>query len=130
MKSIENSRKYLVGLFVLLPIIRAVAWWRLTGNPYQQDPEIFADYIYQPIHTHADGLIMGLLLANLKATEQSSEAGKGFLYSPLLLPLVFYVICRRSAVLRNVSEPFLYATEDSRCREPRSSTGGSIPGDA
>lgn len=66
--SAEGFRKVLVAILLLEPLVRAVSWWRLTGSLARHDPDLFVVTLYQPIHSHADGLIMGLLIANLELT--------------------------------------------------------------
>ena len=67
--SATTYRRFLWLLFFLQPLTRMIvllsAGGRLTGH----NPEIFRDYIYFPIHTHADGLILGLLIANYQVTD-------------------------------------------------------------
>ena len=66
-KSLDGYRKYLVFLLVLLPAVRALTWWRLTGGFTHHEQALYYPHIYTPFHTHSDGLVMGLLLANLEA---------------------------------------------------------------
>jgi peptidoglycan/LPS O-acetylase OafA/YrhL len=65
--SIGRYRKYLLGLLVLLPVIRALVWWRVTTASETDGPELWMRAIYQPFHTHSDGLVMGLLISNWQA---------------------------------------------------------------
>jgi peptidoglycan/LPS O-acetylase OafA/YrhL len=66
--SVAGFRPYLLGMLVLLPAIRAVSWWYLAGSLSRHDPILFLGTLYMPIHSHSDGLIMGLLIANLELT--------------------------------------------------------------
>jgi peptidoglycan/LPS O-acetylase OafA/YrhL len=65
--SVAGYRKYLLWLILLLPLVRAVAWWRLTGGDIRRHDNTLTPFIYQPIHTHSDGLVVGLLIANLRS---------------------------------------------------------------
>jgi peptidoglycan/LPS O-acetylase OafA/YrhL len=76
-KSIRGFRGYLIGILLLLPLVRGLIWWRLTGGSFRHDSELFPN-LYFPIHTHSDGLVMGLLLSNLEAAEGDTYK-KGFL---------------------------------------------------
>jgi len=78
-KSIRGFRRYLVGILLLLPIVRALIWWRLTGGSFRHDTTLWPA-LYFPIHTHSDGLVMGLLLSNVEAAD-SHIYKKGFLAS-------------------------------------------------
>jgi peptidoglycan/LPS O-acetylase OafA/YrhL len=62
-RSVAGFRKYLVALLVLLPLVRAVRWWTLTGDLFRHDAQQYRVF-YQALHYHADALVMGLLLAN------------------------------------------------------------------
>jgi peptidoglycan/LPS O-acetylase OafA/YrhL len=67
--SLPSYRKYLWGLLVLLPVLRAVIWWCYTGNLFSHDIKLFSTIFYEPIHAHSDGLVLGLVLAHLEATD-------------------------------------------------------------
>jgi peptidoglycan/LPS O-acetylase OafA/YrhL len=56
-------------LLVLLPVLRAVIWCCYTGNLFSHDIKLFFTIFYEPIHAHSDGLVLGLLLAHLEATD-------------------------------------------------------------
>jgi len=76
---IKRYGRVLLGLLILLPAIRALTWWLATGDFQNRNPSAFAHYIYQPFHTHADGLVVGLLIAyyrhfNEKQANQGSLA--------------------------------------------------------
>jgi peptidoglycan/LPS O-acetylase OafA/YrhL len=88
-ESIRQCRKYLIGLLILLPAIRAGIWWNYTHDMMHHEHEIFIKHIYFPIHTHADGLVMGLLLANVEVAGDD-QYKRGFLTSGwcLLLSVV------------------------------------------
>jgi peptidoglycan/LPS O-acetylase OafA/YrhL len=76
--SVKSYRKILVGMFLLLPFIRAFAWWRLTQQHVSPDKSLIDQALYFPFHTHSDGLVVGLLLSNLEATN-SLARGRGIL---------------------------------------------------
>jgi peptidoglycan/LPS O-acetylase OafA/YrhL len=50
-----------------VPLLRAVIWVHTTGHFFQHDPQLFSPLYYRSI-THCDGLIMGLIVANLWET--------------------------------------------------------------
>lgn len=58
-------RWVLVGLLALLPAVRTLTWYRLTGDLLAKDPHLAFLQLSTPFHTHADGLIVGLLLASI-----------------------------------------------------------------
>lgn len=68
-RSLANCRKYLIALLVALPVVRAVIWFAHTDDFSYHDPALFARILYTPLHTHSDGLVMGMLIANLLVTE-------------------------------------------------------------
>jgi peptidoglycan/LPS O-acetylase OafA/YrhL len=70
-RSVASYRTGLVVLLIALPLVRLVTFWWLTGSVNARNPEAFRDYLYAPIHTHSDGLVMGLLLANLESYADS-----------------------------------------------------------
>lgn len=66
-RTIERCRPWLVLLLLLVPLLRAVVWVRVTGHLFGHDPALFSPLYYMSV-THCDGLIMGLLLANFWET--------------------------------------------------------------
>jgi peptidoglycan/LPS O-acetylase OafA/YrhL len=66
-KSIRSYRPWLWGLLFAVPLLRAVVWLHVTGHFFLHDPELFAPLYYSSV-THCDGLIMGLIIANLWVT--------------------------------------------------------------
>lgn len=66
---LRNYRRYLLGIIALLPAIRAVEWMALTGDLLSHDPALVKEYLYTPIHAHADGLAIGLLLAHFDVAD-------------------------------------------------------------
>lgn len=90
-KSVASYRPWLLALLVLLPAIRAFAWWRLTSQAPDPSPEDRLGALYYPFHSHSDGLVIGMLVANLENTG-SLKRGVGFLGSIWLLPLAV-ILC-------------------------------------
>ena len=72
---------------VALPIARALAVARLGPHAHEGMDRFI---IYTPFHTHADGLVVGLLLAWVSVARPAVMAGRGFL-SNAWLPLVLMV---------------------------------------
>jgi peptidoglycan/LPS O-acetylase OafA/YrhL len=66
----RRYRWYLMATIALLPAIRVVEWWALTGDLLFHDQSLVSEYLYTPIHAHADGLVVGLLLAHLDLVER------------------------------------------------------------
>lgn len=96
--SLRRYRQYLwIGL-AALPVIRAVMWWRLTGDFSVHDPELFKHHVYQPIHSHCDGLLMGLILSNLAAERREANTRTSLGYMAALL----VAACAALVVLRTV----------------------------
>ena len=89
MRSLQAYRKYLVFLLVLLPLLRAITWWHLTGSFSHHDSALWVQRIYLPFHLHADTLVMGLILSNLAA---SGDGDRGLRASLWILP-VSAVVC-------------------------------------
>ncbi len=75
LRTLDAYRPYLIGLLVLLPVVRAVVVWRLTATDPAPEKMAFDQALYFPIHTHADGLVIGVLIANLEATGRLVRGG-------------------------------------------------------
>jgi len=70
---------------VLLPLARAITVAKLGPHSHEGMPRFI---IYTPFHTHADGLVAGLIIAWFSVVYPASVAGKSFLENckvPLLL---------------------------------------------
>jgi peptidoglycan/LPS O-acetylase OafA/YrhL len=80
-RSMRGYRWGLAALLALVCVVRAFTYVALTGHLLGRHPEAF-QALYYPFHTHCDGLITGLLVANLVA---SKENAKGILARPILL---------------------------------------------
>jgi peptidoglycan/LPS O-acetylase OafA/YrhL len=78
--SMHAFGKILLSLLLLLPLLRALIWWKLTGDFQHRNNHVFASYIYQPIHTHADGLVIGMLIALYRCLNEK-RAVTGFFTS-------------------------------------------------
>lgn len=63
-RMVEKCRPWLWGMILFVPLLRAAVWIHVTGNFFQHDPRLFAPLYYSSL-THCDGLIMGLIIANL-----------------------------------------------------------------
>jgi hypothetical protein len=59
---------------VLLPLGRALTWWRLTGSLAHHDSTLFLDRLYFPFHIRADALLVGLILGNLAVTGDAKNS--------------------------------------------------------
>jgi peptidoglycan/LPS O-acetylase OafA/YrhL len=99
-----TPRRYRVGLialFSILPLVRAVVHLRLTGDlATHVEGALRLDHIFKPIHTHADGLVMGLLLAHLDVFG-GDRLKRGLLASgwPVLFSALVFVPLFRSDLL-------------------------------
>ncbi len=85
LRSIENFRPWLWGFLLTVPLIRALVWVHSTGSFFQHSPEVFMHSLYFSSLTHCDGLIMGLIIANLAV---SREKPISKLDSPFILVAV------------------------------------------
>ena len=63
-RSMRGYRWGLAALLVLVLVVRALTYVALTGHFLVKDPNAFRA-LYYPFHTHCDGLIAGLLVANI-----------------------------------------------------------------
>jgi peptidoglycan/LPS O-acetylase OafA/YrhL len=98
--SLRAYRKYLVGVLVLLPLLRALTWWRLTGSFSHHDSALWTLRIYLPFHLHADTLVMGLILSNLAVDRE--DDGAALRASRWILPLGALVCLPLVALQREV----------------------------
>jgi peptidoglycan/LPS O-acetylase OafA/YrhL len=72
--SIEKWRPWLWGLLLFIPLLRAAVWIHLTGHFFRHDPKLFAPIFYSSV-THCDGLIVGLIIANLWTAREKRVIG-------------------------------------------------------
>jgi peptidoglycan/LPS O-acetylase OafA/YrhL len=66
-RAVERCRPWLWGLLCSVSLLRAAIWIHATGHFFHHDPKLFSPIYYRSI-THCDGLIMGLIIANLWET--------------------------------------------------------------
>src|SRR6185437_8652768 len=71
---LRRYRRYLCYALLILPALRALTWWHLTGSLTHHDGSLFLDRIYTPIHLHSDALFVGLVLANLAVTGDAERS--------------------------------------------------------
>lgn len=90
-RGLASYRPWLVGLLVGLPVLRALLWLHYVGSLSVHDHEIFSKHIYYQFHTHADGLVMGLFIANLEV--DTGDAKKRGLFSHGWVVGVALVVC-------------------------------------
>ncbi len=94
-------RWLLIALLGLLPLLRMLVHWRLTGDlvsPIADDLKMY--YLQKPIHVRADCLVMGVLLAHLDVLD-SGHLKRGLLASgwALLAGFVAFLLLFHSSVL-------------------------------
>jgi peptidoglycan/LPS O-acetylase OafA/YrhL len=70
LRSVEKFRPLLWGLLLAVPLLRAAVWVHVTGHFFQHDAVLFTPLYYSSV-THCDGLIMGLIIANLWVTRET-----------------------------------------------------------
>jgi peptidoglycan/LPS O-acetylase OafA/YrhL len=80
---LRNFRPWLWALLISVTLLRAAIWIFFTGHFFVHDTLLFAPLYYASI-THCDGLIMGLIIANLWA---ANEQPRSRFASPGLLVL-------------------------------------------
>lgn len=101
-RSMRSYRWGLAVTLVVVLVVRALTFVALTGHFFGKNPAAFAK-LYYPFHTHCDGLIAGLLLANLVA---SKKVVSGLLARPALLILATAVFCAVTTVIQGDIFPF------------------------
>jgi peptidoglycan/LPS O-acetylase OafA/YrhL len=69
-RSLSSYRPLLWGLVCAIPLLRAAIWIHGTGHFFKSDPALFAPLYYYSI-THCDGLIVGLIIANLWVAKET-----------------------------------------------------------
>jgi hypothetical protein len=77
-----------------LPIVRAAIWFNVTGGDlHRHDALLFYQHLYEPLYSHADGLVLGLLIA-LVSIDFSPERHHRFVTSawPVALSGVGFLI--------------------------------------
>jgi peptidoglycan/LPS O-acetylase OafA/YrhL len=83
LRAVERCRPWLWTLLCLVPLLRAAIWIHGTGHFFSHDAQLFSPIYYRSI-THCDGLIIGLIIANLWETRTQP---KSKLANPWLLVL-------------------------------------------
>ncbi len=73
LRVVERCRPLLWALLCLVPLLRAVIWIHGTGHFFTHDPKLFSAIYYRSI-THCDGLIIGLIIANLWETRTQPKS--------------------------------------------------------
>lgn len=81
LRAVERCRPWLWVLLCAVPLLRAAIWIHTTGHFFRHDPQLFSPIYYHSI-THCDGLIMGLIIANLWETRTQPRS---MLANPWLL---------------------------------------------
>lgn len=93
-------RRALVGIALCLPVIRAVEWYSLTGSLTKHDLTA-SQHLYQPIHTHADGLVIGMLLAHFQIFHSDVFRWRA-LRSPLIIAAGFAACVSAELIAREL----------------------------
>ncbi len=75
-RSHRSSLTILWALFALLPVVRAVTWLHITGSLHTHDADLFSKHLYYKLHTHADGLILGLILSHQWVSRERPRISK------------------------------------------------------
>jgi len=70
LRLIRRCRPWLWGLLLSVPLIRTIVWIHATGHFFQHSPRVWMESIYFTPYTHCDGLIMGMIIANLWVTRE------------------------------------------------------------
>lgn len=73
LRAVERCRPWLWMLLCLVPLLRAGLWVHFTGHFFVHDPALFSPIYYSSV-THCDGLIIGLIIANLWETRVKPTA--------------------------------------------------------
>jgi peptidoglycan/LPS O-acetylase OafA/YrhL len=68
-QSLRRYRPWLWILLLLVPALRIILWINGTGHFFVHNPDLFSPLYYSSF-THCDGLIMGLIIANLWVTRE------------------------------------------------------------
>jgi peptidoglycan/LPS O-acetylase OafA/YrhL len=69
LQPLRRYRPWLWGLLSSVLLLRAIVWTHLTGHFFHHDPDAFPHIFYNSL-THCDGLIAGLIVANLWVTRE------------------------------------------------------------
>jgi peptidoglycan/LPS O-acetylase OafA/YrhL len=72
-RSIRVYRPWLWGLLLFVPLLRAAVWMHVTGNFFLHNQALLVKLYLNPF-THGDGLIMGMIISNLRVTREKPAA--------------------------------------------------------
>lgn len=72
--SLARYRYCLWGALVALPFVRMVTWFVCAPDFWNHDPKLYLQVIYFPLHTHCDGIIIGLLIASYRSDSSALHA--------------------------------------------------------
>ena len=89
-QSLRRYRPWLWILLLLVPALRIILWINGTGHFFVHNPDLFSPLYYSSF-THCDGLIMGLIIANLWVTREkiaSRFAAPGILVALAVILLI------------------------------------------
>jgi len=90
-QSLKAARCFFYALLLAVPVGRIITW-KLAGGTEYHDHQLVLDALYFPFHTHCDGLVFGVLLANLKAAkEQGWFYNKPWIFLLASLPVAFFL---------------------------------------
>lgn len=101
-RSMRGYRWGLTALLGLVLVVRALTFHAWTGHFLGKDLRAFA-HLYYSFHTHCDGLIVGLIIANLASAR---EQVTGLLARPGLLVLISGLLLGAMMALRADILPF------------------------
>ena len=73
LRPVERVRPWLWALFFFIPLLRAAIWVHGTGHFFSHDAQLFSPIYFHSI-THCDGLIIGMIIANLWETRTQPES--------------------------------------------------------
>ncbi|MFZ4715472.1 MAG: acyltransferase family protein [Bacteriovoracaceae bacterium] len=106
---LSHWRKLLLGLLLLPPLFRVLTWYYILKMDHF-DVSVFNLHIYRPFHTHADSLLMGLILANFEIDRglKKIDGMKPWIF--LGSTFLFGVLSFKSKVFLNFFGVGLFAT--------------------
>ena len=105
-RSMRGYRWGLAALLGVVCVVRGVIYYRLTGGLLGKHPLAFKA-LYYPFHTHCDGLITGMIVANLALSfAPGKERVKGLLARPAMLVGLTAVLLSLLVAVHGESEEF------------------------
>jgi peptidoglycan/LPS O-acetylase OafA/YrhL len=102
-RSMRGYRWGLAALLGLVVVVRILTYVHLTGHLFAKNADAF-QHLYYPFHTHCDGLLAGLFVANLAAGHVKF---KGFLSKPWVLALGGFIFFAVLNVVQSETLDFL-----------------------